>query len=394
MKKKKRYLIGFGVLILVAGLLWHQQRKHFFISEIERPDAANGIQNVTLSVYGVEKRPVEVELPVAPARLPEAELENLFEESWQQTLEMLPGENESLLQVEKPLVLTGSLSNGVLIEWYSSDVSLVDWEGQVNGANPAGTPVTLMATLHFQGEERYKTQDVVVYPAILPETVQNKKTVLEELLQAGEDSAEKSSVVLPATIGEREVSYHRENGEVKPVTVLMLGSLILFLLALTEKTKEKEAGEKRKKQLQMDYSELVTLLTIYLGAGLSIRNAWSVIVQEYAASGRACYEEMAVTERAMKAGCFEGQAYQEFGRRTQVTAYIRLGNLLAQNLKKGPKSLLGTLEAERNEAFEERKRIARRQGEEAGTKLMMPMFLLFGVILLYIMVPVMMSLSF
>lgn len=141
-------------------------------------------------------------------------------------------------------------------------------------------------------------------------------------------------LLLPKTLGEMKVKYHRETGEIKPITMLMLSCTILVLFTLMEKSKEKEAREKRKKQLQLDYSELVSLLIIYLGAGLSVRNAWSFIVKEYAESDRACYEEMAITERAMKAGCFEGQAYQEFGRRTQLTAYIRLGNLLAQNLKK------------------------------------------------------------
>lgn len=395
MKKKKwrKYLTGFLVICLAAGVLGWWQKRRFFINEIIRPAAVAGEDSVILSVYGIREKPVKVEVSVSPAKLESEAIEALLEESWNQVLTLLPGENESIERVEKNLNLVGGLSNGVQIEWYSSDPSLINWDGEIDAGITEETRVTMVAILCFQGQELYKTQEIVLYPEELSGEEQKKKDAEEALLQAEEDMAKEERIVLPEKIGEAKVRYHRETGEIKPLTLFCLGCLILVLTALTEKSGEKEAAEKRKKQLQLDYSEVVTLLTIYLGAGLSVRNAWSAIVQEHAGSKRACFEEMAVTERAMKAGCFEGQAYQEFGHRTQVTAYIRLGNLLAQNLRKGPKSLLGNLEAELTEAFEERKRIARRQGEEAGTKLMLPMFLMFGVILLYLMVPIMLSLS-
>ena len=65
--------------------------------------------------------------------------------------------------------------------------------------------------------------------------------------------------------------------------------------------------------------------------------------------------------------------------------------MLTQNLKKGSKGLLELLEQESSEAFEERRRRARAEGEKAGTKLLLPMMLMLGVVFLLILVPAFLS---
>ena len=49
------------------------------------------------------------------------------------------------------------------------------------------------------------------------------------------------------------------------------------------------------------------------------------------------------------------------------------------------------LKTEASQAFEERKARARRLGEEAGTKLLAPMFLMLAVVLVIVIVPAFMS---
>ena len=57
---------------------------------------------------------------------------------------------------------------------------------------------------------------------------------------------------------------------------------------------------------------------------------------------------------------------------------MRFGALLSQNLRKGTKGLNDLLRLEAIQSFEERKARARRLGEEAGTKLLLPMFLMLA----------------
>jgi 1,4-dihydroxy-2-naphthoate octaprenyltransferase len=67
--------------------------------------------------------------------------------------------------------------------------------------------------------------------------------------------------------------------------------------------------------------------------------------------------------------------------------------MIAQNLKKGTKGFLLQLEAEAKEAQEERKQLAKRLGEEAGTKLVFPMLVMLVIVLAIVMVPALLSFS-
>ena len=89
----------------------------------------------------------------------------------------------------------------------------------------------------------------------------------------------------------------------------------------------------------------------------------------------------------MDSGVTEAEGYENFGRRCDLQIYIRLGALLSQNLRKGTKGLSELLKLESIQAFEERKARAKRLGEEAGTKLLLPMFLMLAVVLIIVIVP-------
>ena len=67
--------------------------------------------------------------------------------------------------------------------------------------------------------------------------------------------------------------------------------------------------------------------------------------------------------------------------------------MLTQNLRKGSKGLSELLRAEADQAFEERKAAAKKRGEEAGTKLLLPMFMMLSMVLLIVIVPAFLSIQ-
>ena len=67
--------------------------------------------------------------------------------------------------------------------------------------------------------------------------------------------------------------------------------------------------------------------------------------------------------------------------------YTKLCSLLVQNLRRGNDTLLEILQEEAENSFEERKNLARELGEEAGTKLLLPMMIMLGITMLIIIVP-------
>jgi hypothetical protein len=106
---------------------------------------------------------------------------------------------------------------------------------------------------------------------------------------------------------------------------------------------------------------------------------------------RYVYEEMMITYGELMLGTSETIAYERFGRRVKLLPYLRFSSMIARNVKKGSTGLLGLLELEAAEAFEERKELAKRMGEEAGTKLLAPMMLMLLIVLAIIMLPAFMS---
>ena len=102
---------------------------------------------------------------------------------------------------------------------------------------------------------------------------------------------------------------------------------------------------------------------------------------------------MLFTLREMESGIGELEAYQHFAGRCQVQKYIKFISLLEQNIRMGAKGFLSELNREAKDAFEERKSNAKQLGETAGTKLMLPMFLMLGIVMVVIMVPSFLSIG-
>jgi predicted FMN-binding regulatory protein PaiB len=89
----------------------------------------------------------------------------------------------------------------------------------------------------------------------------------------------------------------------------------------------------------------------------------------------------------MDSGIMQSVAFERFGKRCRIPSYNKLSTLVSQNIRKGASNLPILLKEEAREAFEDRKHLARKQGEQAGTKLLGPMMLLLILTMVVILVP-------
>ena len=237
---------------------------------------------------------------------------------------------------------------------------------------------------------------VTLVPESLTPEEQKRKQFSEELVRLDRQQKYAEYLELPAEYQGKTLSYR--NAE-KPNYVLIpfLGVLMAALLLMQEESKQRQQAKKREQQLLLDYAELVSKLQVLVGAGMTVRNAWGRMVQDYeAAAGkqvRPAYEEMRQTYYQMENGTAEGAAYREFGQRCRLQPYLKLSSILEQNRKTGTKNLRELLRTEVEDAFELRKNLARKMGEEAGTKLLVPLFLLLFVVMIFIMVPAMITMG-
>ena len=170
----------------------------------------------------------------------------------------------------------------------------------------------------------------------------------------------------------------------------LVTAVLIFFLADKDMHDKLEAKRMRMKRA---YPDVVQKLVLYMGAGLTVRGAFQRIAGSYEQEKRAgkaerpIYEEILYTCRELQAGVSEGAAYEHFGKRTGLQEYIRLSTLLMQNLKKGNSTLLQRLKEEADKAGIEQLQNSRRLGEEASTKLLLPMVMMLLVVMLMIMIP-------
>ena len=178
----------------------------------------------------------------------------------------------------------------------------------------------------------------------------------------------------------------------------LLTAAAVCLLVVGRRREEEQKAKERERSMQMDYPDIISRLSLYMNAGMSTRSAWERIADGYEKrrrkGSRPAYEEMLTTLHVMQSGVPETNAYERFGIRCRIPSYLKLGTLLGQNLRKGNKDLPRLLEEEAREAFEDRKALAKKLGEECESKLLFPMLLLLVTILVMVMYPAAVSFQF
>lgn len=368
---------------------------------IARNDYGKGARTETLHIeVGDEPVKEDLEVTVSERMYSSAQMQELFRRAIQKMDGWILGENESLDRVETDLnLITEIPGEPIDVSWELDRYDVMNVYGELNEEKleDEGTMVTLKATLTYR--ERQTDQALyecvaMIYPRTLTGEGQTAKRVQEETEKADEQTRTQKLLTLPGEVDGKEVRFYKPM-DTRGVVIMVMACLILFLFYAMEKQNEGKELEKKRSQMTLDYPEIVSKLTLLLGAGMTVKRAWKKIAEDYSAKKgknvRYAYEEMCVTCHEMDSGMAESESYERFGRRCGTQEYLKLGALLSQNLRKGTKGLGDMLRAEARQAFEDRKARAKRLGEEAGTKLLMPMFLMLAIVLIIVIVPAFLS---
>ena len=311
-----------------------------------------------------------------------AGIQELFNRSTALLERKILGENQSLDRIEQDMNLVTEIpGEPVDVSWELDryDVMNVYGELQEEALSPEGTLVNLKAVLTYQEDEI------------------RQKNLEQEIRDRDKETQTREELRLPETVDGKKVRYYPRL-DIRGLVIMGMALMTGLLLLAKEKQDLLKEQQKRKEQMIRDYPEIISKLTLFLGAGMTVKRAWKKIITDYETKGktrgeRYVYEEMIRTAREMDSGVMESESYERFGRRCQVQEYMRLGALLSQNLRKGTKGLTQMLRMEAIQAFEERKARAKRLGEEAGTKLLAPMFLMLAVVLVIVIVPAFLSIQ-
>ncbi len=154
----------------------------------------------------------------------------------------------------------------------------------------------------------------------------------------------------------------------------------------------KEKTEKRRLSIQMEFPEFISKLTLLVNAGMTISKAWEKIINENK-KDHILYDEMRYALMEIKAGKTEAAAYEEFARRCRVKEVTKFVSVIVMNLKRGGAEVVPVLREQGNECWEMRKNAAKQLGEEAGTKILIPLMIMFLGIVLIVATPAVLSMT-
>ena len=302
--------------------------------------------------------------------------------------------------------------------YYRKYRHLMDSDGTLhNETLPPGTVVTgylslIMSTdivpKNVDGEAKYlKTQyhsaPYRIYVGIVPRELSRYESLLLQLQQAitaeDEGSLGENMLSLPTEIDGQRIFYS-EHEDRSYLLLPLLGVVAAMAIYMRQGQVRRTEKKQREALLMLDYSELVSKLMVYIGAGLTVRNALETISQHFDAliargikADRPLYQELRTMVIQFRRNMPESEIYLSFGRRVNLKPYTKLVSLIEQNRMNGARNLRALLELEMEDAFEQRKTTARRLGEEAGTKLLLPLFIMLGIVMIIVIVPAMSALG-
>lgn len=373
--------------------------------KVERNGFGEGKKEAIFRMQVEGEKEEEVILQIAPQEYAKQELQKLFRQAMKVLEKEILDENETADHVGKDLHLPDHIAGfPFAVSWELERYDVMDMNGRIKREelrkqDPSGEGLLMRVTavLHYGEEEALMDTEVKLF-ADAEKEAGIRERVLEAVQELDRESRERPYLILPEKIDGRKITW-KQDAKKTSIPILMLGMIGSILLICQEKQKELQRKKEKEEQMMRDYPEIISQFTMLMGAGMTAKNVWKKVAEDYrkqcAGGGkkRYAYEEILYTWQEMQGGIPETECYERFAGRCELLPYMKLGVLLSQNLKKGSRGLSQLLRMESVQAMEERKSRARRLGEEAGTRLLMPMLLMLIIVLMIVVVPAFLSIQ-
>jgi len=389
-----------NVLSLIISLSQPQNNIINQDGSLERNSYGQGETSYKLFISSGEiAETEEIEVNVSERQYKSDEIQDLFAEAKSYIDSNLPGGNESLEAVTQSLNFFETIpETGISIDWKVEDYNFISANGEIKLENveESGVVTSVTADVHYF---EHSMEYIIPLKIICPD-LSDKEKFIQEINQQLEDadlaSITESALKLPEIVGNYSLQWSEPKNHISR-QVTLLGLIIAAGLFFYKDQKLKETLKVRNDQLLLDYPEIIYKMVLLLNAGMTIRGAWEKLVFDYQnrikKTKRYVYEEMIVAMYAMENGTTETRAYESFGKRCMIQQYLKFSSLIIQCLKKGAKGSNHLLIEAAEEAELVRRERAKCLGEEASTKLLMPMVCLLVIVLVIIMFPAFISIN-
>ena len=350
-------------------------------------------------VARVEDEEVPLTLKVLPRAYTDAELETAAAAAGDYLKEQLPGDNKDLEHVTGPLCLPAAVPDlPFKIEWQPADYRLIGLDGSLYEPEDVTFPVKTSLTALLSYRDRTFSYEYPVTITGIRHTAQETLRIrLAEAVDAADDATKAEDYLkLPDTVEGKTVSW-RFKADHRALWLAAVGlGLACGLYYLQDERMRREAA-RRSEEIRLDYPGFVHQLVLLIGAGLTVRRCWDLMIEDAGKNligsdeGRFLYREMLYARRRMQTGVPETEVYRLFGERMAYPGYARICRILVQMIRTGSRGSREMMMKEAEEAERRRRDLARKLGETAGTKLLLPMMMLLFIVLAVIMLPAFLS---
>ena len=396
-QERKIYMAGkisIVIMVLFAGLMIglgvsvSSPKSLQEIHKIKRKSSSTTYDFVAKS--GKEEK--NISLDVAGKKRTRKETYKALDNAKKLLVKKILAKNKSVNQVNSHINLVDSIGKeDIKISWGIEDSDIIGYDGEIGKSVPKkGVLVKLTAIMELDKVTEEYQFTIKVFP-------EKKSSNLQSYIQkhVDEKDSTKKEVELPTKIGGKVYKFFVRNSNYASWIFPLALVIAILLFVLKDRDLEKEI-EERQKQMLRDYPNIVSKLLIYFGAGLSIKSAIERIVREYKKEKKDvhfAYEEMDILVTKMNSGVSETTAIAEFGDRCGIHCYIKLANIIEQNLRRGSKDMVYALKTEVNSAVNTRKNNILKEGSEISTKLLGPMIIMLIISIVIIMVPAFLSIN-
>ena len=397
-KKKKDFAVLVFAGIALVLFLFVQQIQSSKLEQgtiVSRNEYGKGKKEVQLEVKTKEGEWQEFSFSLQEKQYTEEEILSCFEELEQLLPELILGENESLEKVVTSLnLLQEPEGYPVYLSWKSSQSEYLEHTGKRTEKQLPEESLLIELTVTMEYEEWSREHSFFIQLIRKEEQPQDSfwNLLRETVLQLETTGREEQELVLPKSYHSKELEWrYKKNG-----TVYLLGFLLLCLLPIIWREKDREIrklAEEREQLLLYQYPEFISKLILLMEAGMNTKTAFFQIAEDYqrkkqkGKKSEYLYEELLYICRQLQNGMSEKESYELLGKRCELPVYRKLSALLVQNLQKGSREMMDILRQESKRANEERKQQMKKIGEETGTKLLFPMMIMLGIVMILIIVP-------
>lgn len=397
LSKIKKVLLAAIAGIILTLLVYIEQKINPIVDEqgrIERADYGQ-IDYSTDLIAQVEKEDVLINVNVMERKYTQEQVEQLSQEAFDKLQTLILGENETLNHVIVDLKLVDEVDGYPFsLRWESSNYDLMHDNGEIEKKeiNQDGEPLILSCFMTYDNTTIDKEIEIVIFPKDKTEREKTEDEIIASFQKKQEETIYEKYLQLPLSVGEKEIKWKMTAGSTVTIMAIMSGIALIGIWWGVDNDLAKKY-RKRDQLLRLDYSEFVSKLQLLISSGMTLRGALERMEADYklylkeGEKQKYVYEELSICLKRLRDGASETDVYMMFGNRSGQMAYKKLMTLLVQNLKKGTRGLVEALNYEAKVAFEERKQMARRLGDEAQTKMLFPMVMMLGVVMIIIIVP-------